>query len=395
MRVAIIDADLISVRNHRFPNLACMKISAYWKMQGAEVELKLDYTNLEQYDLVSISKVFLDTVIPGESPWKFMKNERQIQEFYKTNRILNLPNVQYGGTGFFYDKAPALPDEIEHIMPDYHLYDNWVGSQLKRCVSRKELSYYLDWSIGFTTRGCIRKCQFCVNRNYNKCSLHSELDEFVDPDRPYICILDDNVFSCPEWKSIFDSLNQSGKRYQFKQGLDERLLTDEKCEYLFNKANWIGDRIFAFDNIKDKSIIIEKLKMIRRHTNTIVKFYVFCGFNHDEPGKYGTEFYRKDIHDLMERIRILMSYHCLPYIMRYKDYQKSPYKGFYNALSWWCNQPAFFKKTSFREFCESNQKRVDGECAAVQYLKKVENDFPDIAEEYFDMKWSDHNVTGD
>lgn len=141
MRVAIIDADLISVRNYRFPNLACMKISAYWKKQGAEVELKLDYTNLEQYDLVSISKVFFDTVIPGESPWKFMKNERQIQEFYKTNRILNLPNVRYGGTGFFYDKAPALPDEIEHIMPNYHLYDSWVESQLKSGVSRKELTY--------------------------------------------------------------------------------------------------------------------------------------------------------------------------------------------------------------------------------------------------------------
>ena len=389
MRVAIIDADLISVRNHRFPNLACMKISAYWKQQGADVELKLDYTNMEQYDLVSISKVFLDTVIPGESPWKFMKNERQIQDFYKTNRILNLPNVQYGGTGFFYDKAPALPDEIEHIMPDYHLYDKWVELQLEKGVSRKELTYYLDWSIGFTTRGCIRKCQFCVNKKYNRCTVHSCLEEFLDKDRPYICLLDDNVLSCPEWKTVFDSLNLSGKRYQFKQGLDERLLTDEKCDYLFRKANWVGDRIFAFDNIRDKKIITDKLKMIRRHTDAIVKFYVFCGFNHNEPGKYDTDFYYQDIHDLMERISILMSYHCLPYIMRHKDYQKSPYKGFYNAVSWWCNQPAFFKKTSFREFCESNQKRVEGECVAMRYLSKVEHDFPDIAETYFDLKWRD------
>ena len=101
MKVAIIDADLIYRQNHRFPNLACMKISAYWKQQGADIELKLDYKNLNTYDLVSISKVFLDTVIPGELPFSFMKNERQIQAFYKTNRILNLPNVQYGGTGFF------------------------------------------------------------------------------------------------------------------------------------------------------------------------------------------------------------------------------------------------------------------------------------------------------
>lgn len=97
MKVAIIDADLICRKNHRFPNLACMKISSYWKQQGADVELKLDYQNLSTYDLVSISKVFLDTVIPGEPPFRFMKNEKQIHEFYKNNRILNLPNVQYGG----------------------------------------------------------------------------------------------------------------------------------------------------------------------------------------------------------------------------------------------------------------------------------------------------------
>lgn len=136
MKVAIIDADLIGRKSHRFPNLACMKISAYWKQQGADVELKLDYENLNIYDLVSISKVFIDTVIPGEPPFSFMKNEKQIHEFYKNNRILNLPNVQYGGTGFYYDKAPKLTNEIEHIMPDYHLYDNWVDSQLKSGVNR-------------------------------------------------------------------------------------------------------------------------------------------------------------------------------------------------------------------------------------------------------------------
>ena len=45
MKVAIIDADLIGRWRHRFPNLACEKISGYWKAKGAEVELKLDYDN--------------------------------------------------------------------------------------------------------------------------------------------------------------------------------------------------------------------------------------------------------------------------------------------------------------------------------------------------------------
>lgn len=389
MKVAIIDADLIGRQNHRFPNLACMKISAYWKMQDADVELKLDYENLQEYDLVSISKVFLDTIIPGELPFRYMKNEKQIHEYYKNNYILNLPNVQYGGTGFYYDKAPKLPDEIEHIMPDYHLYDTWVQQQLNAGVKRKDLAYYLDYSIGFMTRGCIRQCEFCVNKNYKYCSLHSSVSEFIDESRPYICLLDDNVFACSHWKEIFESLNATGKKYQFRQGLDERLLTDEKCDMLFNKANWIGDRIFAFDNIRDRDLIVNKLDMIRRHTDMVIKFYVFCGFNHENPGSYDIDFYYKDIHDLMKRIRILMEYHCLPYIMRYKDYKKGPYKGFYSAVSWWCNQPAFFKKQSFREFCENNQSRVEKECTATRYLHKVEQDFPDIADNYFDMKWQD------
>ena len=34
-------------------------------------------------------------------------------------------------TEFYYDKAPKLPDEIEHIKPDYSLYDEWVSNKLQ------------------------------------------------------------------------------------------------------------------------------------------------------------------------------------------------------------------------------------------------------------------------
>ena len=87
-----------------------MKLSGYYKELGNDVELKLDYEDLLSYDKVFISKVFTDTPI-DES-------------------VLNLPNVEYGGTGFFYDKAPKLPYKVEHHMPDYHLYDEWVYQRL-------------------------------------------------------------------------------------------------------------------------------------------------------------------------------------------------------------------------------------------------------------------------
>ena len=138
MNIAIIDADLISRRKHRFPNLACMKISGWYKSAGHNTKLLTSYSqeSIKQYDKIFLSKVFTDTDVPE---W-----------------VLQLDNLKYGGTGFYYDKAPALPDEIEHHMPDYHLYDDWVAEKLANGEKRKNYEYYLDYSIGFTTRGCFR-----------------------------------------------------------------------------------------------------------------------------------------------------------------------------------------------------------------------------------------------
>ena len=403
MKIAIIDADLVGNNKHRFPNLVCMKLSGYYKELGNDVSLKMDYEDLSSYDKVFISKVFTDTPI-DES-------------------ILELPNVEYGGTGFFYDKAPKLPSEIEHHMPDYHLYDDWVNEKLNEDgeegeseedrterirKKRKEFTYYLDYSIGFMTRGCIRGCSFCVNKNYRSCELHSNLSEFLDESRPYICLLDDNVLACRDWKKVFEELIATGKKFQFKQGCDERLLTDEKCEILFNKSKWIGDRIFAFDNIKDRELIERKLQMIRRHTNDQIKFYTFCGYNHDNIGVYDEEFWVKDIVDLFERIKILMTYGCLPYVMRFKDYELSPYRGIYITAASWCNQPSFFRKMSFEEFSKArgmsneNYKKykmdfdsylADGgkKGSCWRYYEEFAEKYPEIAEKYFHMKWNYSN----
>lgn len=261
MKIAIIDADLIGRNKHRFPNLVCMKLSGYYKELGAEVELKLDYENLAVYDKVFISKVFTDTPIDEET--------------------LELPNVEYGGTGFFYDKAPKLPDEVEHHMPDYHLYDEWIKEQINNGGKRNDFKYYLDYSIGFLSRGCFRQSDFCVNKNYKKVEVHSPLDEFIDPTRKKICLLDDNFFGCLLWKDMLQQLQATGKPFQFKQGLDERLLTDEKCEWLF-KSKYDGDYIFAFDDVADYDLIEKKLQLLRKYTNKIPKFYTFCGFDRED-----------------------------------------------------------------------------------------------------------------
>lgn len=361
MNVAIIDADLVGKKKHRFPNLACMKISGYQKEQGNKVTLKLDYDNLTDYGQVFISKVFTDTPI--------------------NSQILQLDNVIYGGTGFYYDQADPLPYEIEHHMPDYHLYDNWVNEQLKSGGKRIDYKYYLDYSIGYSTRGCFRHCEFCVNKNYNKVKMHSTLNEFLDPTRKKICLLDDNVFGYSGWRNIFMELQSTGKPFQYKQGLDERLLTDEKCEVLFS-SKYDGDYIFAFDNIADYELIKRKLKLIREYTDVIPKFYVFCGFDRND--KWDYKFWVQDIFDLMKRIQLLQQYHCIPYIMRFNQYIQSPYQGVYKVIAAWCNQPSFFKKKSLLEFASSGKAES---VSRLRHINKFLEDHP-LFEEYINMKWS-------
>lgn len=432
MKIAIIDADLIGRDKHRFPNLVCMKLSGYYKEFGHDVKLITDYKDLYYDESIWIdyqsaleehekrfkkhdelnSKILCEKMSPcfREENIKFDKVfiSKVFTDTPIDEDLLTLSNVEYGGTGFFYDKAPKLLDEVEHHMPDYHLYDEWVNERLKEGGKRKDFTYYLDYSIGFMSRGCIRQCSFCVNKNYKSCNVHSHLSEFLDESRSYICLLDDNVLACKDWRNIFEELIATGKKFQFKQGCDERLLTDEKCEILFNKSKWIGDRIFAFDNIKDREVIERKLKMIRKHTNNQIKFYTFCGYNHDDIGVYDEKFWVKDIEDLFERIKILMTYGCLPYVMRFKDYVLSPYKGIYINAASWCNQPSLFRKMSFAEYSmargmsNENYKKykmdfdsylADGnkKGSSWRYYEEFSRKYPEIAEKYFYMKWNYSN----
>lgn len=259
MAIGIIDADLLGRKKHRFPNLVCEKLSGYWKRQGEEVELLLDYDHLDEYDRVYISKVFTDTPIPD---WLLEYVEK------------NPDRIQIGGTGFYFDKAPNLPDEIEHHMPDYNLYNAWINGEVNKAKIKADqegkefdekkymvqFKEYTDYSIGFLTRGCFRKCKFCINQKYDHVFMHSPLSEFYDPSRKKICLLDDNVLGCRYWREILEELIKTGKPFKFKQGMDERLLTDEKCRILFN-AKYDGDYTFAFDNVEDYKLIQSKLEI--------------------------------------------------------------------------------------------------------------------------------------
>lgn len=380
MKVGIVDADLIGRNKHRFPNLVCEKLSAYWKERGAEVVLLTDYNwDTDDYDSVYVSKVFTDTPVP--------------------NWIKETDKIHIGGTGFYFDQAPNLPDEIEHHMPDYSLYNDWIervvseeriererlGKKFDESSFRAQFREYKEYSIGFLTRGCFRKCGFCVNKKYNRVFRHSPLSEFYDSSRKAICLLDDNFLGFPCWREMLEELIATGRKFKFKQGLDERLLTEEKCRILFS-ANYDGDYTFAFDNIADYDLIKSKLEMIRKYTDTrYIKFYVLVGFESTT---------LEDIENAFKRVDLLMQYHCVPYIMRFQNKNETPWKdsefrGMYIQLARWCNQQNLYKKMSFRQYCIRSQELVKTEnwCAPYKVMKEFEKKYPEVAAKYFDIRY--------
>ncbi|MCQ2367769.1 MAG: hypothetical protein MJ109_02010 [Kiritimatiellae bacterium] len=431
MKIAIVDADLIKRKKHRFPNLACMKMSAYYKDRkyhpnGNEVELAWSYENLDGYDKILISKVFTDTQIPE---WL----EKEFEEF-RNDPNREKRKIQFGGTGFYFDKAPNLPDVIEHHMPDYDLYTAWIENAVlkeqSKCVKenrtfdetkfRAQFKEYTDYSIGFLTRGCFRKCPFCVNQKYSHVFGHSSLSDFYDKTRKKICLLDDNFFGyngyydcngiklkdrgeVAPWKELLGELKATGKPFKFKQGLDERLLTREICEELFS-SNYDGDYTFAFDNIQDYDLIHQKLEIIRSvpmSKKASVRFYVLVGFVQNEEGVFQIPD-ASDIENAFRRIELLQKYRCLPYIMRFqskndKPWQQSNYSKLYVEMARWCNQPSFFKKKSFHEYCwaceeyhHSHGGRAKHSSTWQAYLD-FKKDNPQIEKKYFHLKFGEIN----
>lgn len=224
MRIGLIDVD-----GHNFPNLALMKLSAWHKRQGDDVGW---YDPFSRYDLVYKSKVFADT-----PDYQF---------------IINADKVVTGGTGYaihgaggeHYCKADdkPLPDEVEHIMPDYALYN------------------ITDTAYGFLTRGCPRGCSFCIvaGKEGRRSRKVADLSEFWNGQKN-IVLCDPNILACPDWRDLLGQLADSRATIDLNQGLDARMLTEEKIAAIERLK--IKEIHFAWDRYEDKAVVLPKLRM--------------------------------------------------------------------------------------------------------------------------------------
>ena len=179
-----------------------------------------------------------------------------------------------GGTGYaislingkeVYDKSrdnDLLP-EIEHIYPDYSLYPELTK----------------DTAYGFLTRGCPRGCDFChVAKKEGRCSIKvADLSEFWNGQK-HIELCDPNILACAEWKDLLQQLIDSKAKINFNQGLDIRLMTDEKAE-MISKIK-IDAIHFAWDRYEDKQYIQPNFLSFRkkcRIPSHNLQVYVLCG----------------------------------------------------------------------------------------------------------------------
>lgn len=191
MRIGLHDSDKTC-----FPNFALMKLSAYHKAAGDEVEW---WNPLEHFDKVYSSKVFT-----------FTSEEPMLPE-----------DVVKGGTG--YGIYTDLPDVVDNMIPDYSLFPK------------------VNHAIGFLTRGCIRNCPWCVvQKKEGMIRPYREWHEVKRPDSRDMVLMDNNVLASAWGLGQIEDMikSKADVRVDFNQGLDARFITGDISK-LLSQLKWI------------------------------------------------------------------------------------------------------------------------------------------------------------
>lgn len=301
MRVGLIDVD-----GHNFPNIPLMKLSAWHKQQGDSVEW---YEPLiHGYPNKPLDKVYMSKVFSFTPDYEYFVNAKEIQK---------------GGSGYcisfvngkeVFDKSKdiELPYEIEHTYPDYSIYG----------IS--------DTAYGFLTRGCPRGCNFCHVKDKEGLCSHkvADLSEFWSGQKN-IVLCDPNILACKDWKQLFQQLIDSKAWIDINQGLDIRLMTEEKAQMI--KSMKIKELHFAWDRYEDKDLVVPKFKMFKEVTQIDIRkliVFVLCNFD-------------TTIEQDLERIYTLRDLGYWAYVMLY-DKEHIPNNSKLRKMARWVNMRSVF-----------------------------------------------------
>jgi len=274
MKILIINID------SKIPNLALKKIEIYHKQKGDEIILDIPMFKLWA-DKIYVSCIF---------DW----NKDLCAEWEGIAEI--------GGSGYDLDKK--LPEEIDKLKPK------------------------LNW--GFTTRGCIRNCDFCIVQK-KEGSIHSvgDIYDIWDSKNKKLMIMDNNILAMPEhFKKICAQLRKEKLRVDFNQGLDHRLLTPDLCKEILSLKH-TGEIRFAFDDVKDQHTVKKALNMLKKAglKDWQSRWYIYIGV-------------KDTIKTVLFRMNLLRDRKQKVYVMR----DKAVYgRKKYIALAAWGNMMGAFK----------------------------------------------------
>jgi hypothetical protein len=285
MKIGLVDVD------GKIPNLALMKISAWHKQKGDSVELFGPL--FSDVDKIYASKVF-----------KFTPD----YDYFPSN----IETVK-GGTG--YDIKSVLLGEIESIFPDYSLYNS-------------------NYAQGFTTRGCVRQCPFClVPEKEGQIKIVGDIYSFWNG-QTEIMLLDNNLTAiASHFEMICKQLIKEKIKVDFNQGLDIRLITPEMAQILSKVRLWKQIH-FAFDNIRLEQQLRIGVKTlidngVSKHK---IMIYVLIGFDSTP---------EEDLY----RVELLDGLGVSPFVMPYN--KKEEYQ---RRFARWVNHKAIFKTVEWKNY---------------------------------------------
>lgn len=277
----------------RLPNLALAKIRTYYERRGYEVVQ--NYKRLTQ----RVEKVYVSCLFS----WNLGKALTWLKCKYP---------VSLGGSGVsIYSK---LPPEVEIIKPRI----NW----------------------GFTTRGCIRRCQWCsVHVREGQFRVTGDLLDLWDGESKKVTLLDNNILASPEqfqhvcWQARIHDI-----KIHFSQGLDYRLLDRSAALVLRDTRR---ERLwFSFDEPKNYDGVDKCISELEAVGIRQSMWFVLVGFN--------TTF-----EEDLKRINFLRRRKQHVYLTRY-NFLRTPQNV---LLARWTQGFKYFRKLSFSEFLSLPQNR--------------------------------------
>lgn len=299
MKIGLIDVD-----GKNFPNLALMKISAYHKSMGDSVEWyePLSHGAADPLDKVYMSKVF---TFSADYLFPVYANE-----------------VERGGTGYkLYKKV--LPEYVESVFPDYSIYP------------------WCDYAIGFLTRGCIRRCPWCIVPEKEGAIRPASIWQKIKrPDSRNIVFMDNNVLASQHGINQIESLGHQNVWIDFNQGLDARLITPEIAK-LLAACRWIRFIRLACDTSAMIPVIAEAVENMLQAGISKSRFWSYALV--------------KDVDEAHRRILALKSIGVEPFAQPYRDFDGGEPTQEQKSLARWCNHKAIFKSCTWEEYKERSK----------------------------------------